>query len=154
SLSISAKPTLPEDRIVNSIGMKLQRIPAGKFVMGSPPSEARRTNDEDQHEVAITRPFAIGVTAVTVGQFGAFVHTTGHKTEAEKANDRFTWRQPGFEQPDDHPVVCVNWYDAVAFCDWLSQKEGKKYTLPTEAQWEYCGRAGSASTYYFGEDVN
>src|SRR5262249_33806279 len=65
---------------------------------------------------------------------------------------KITWKDPGFEQADDHPVVCVSWGDAVAFCAWLSKKEGKYYFLPTEAQWEYCCRAGSRTKFGFGED--
>jgi formylglycine-generating enzyme required for sulfatase activity len=63
---------------------------------------------------------------------------------------KVTWRNPGFEQGDDHPVVCVSWKDAVAFCDWLGQKEGGKYRLPTEAEWEYAARAGSDTIYAGG----
>jgi formylglycine-generating enzyme required for sulfatase activity len=64
----------------------------------------------------------------------------------------FTWRSPGFPQNDEHPVVAVSWNDAVAFCEWLTRKEGKKYRLPTEAEWEYACRAGSSSRYCFGDD--
>ena len=119
-----------------------------------------------QHEVVITRPFYMGVHDVTVGQFKAFVKAKGYQTEAEKGGgalrlfpDGFwknvpqaNWQNPGFEQSDDHPVVCVSWNDAKAFCDWLSDKEGKKYALPTEAQWEYACRAGSSTKFSFGDD--
>jgi formylglycine-generating enzyme required for sulfatase activity len=58
----------------------------------------------------------------------------------------------GFEQTDEHPVVCVSWDDAMAFCQWLSRKEGKTYRLPTEAEWEYACRAGTTTRYYSGDD--
>ena len=58
----------------------------------------------------------------------------------------------GFEQTDEHPVVNVTWYDAMAFCEWLSRKEGKTYRLPTEAEWEYACRAGTKTRYYSGDD--
>jgi formylglycine-generating enzyme required for sulfatase activity len=58
----------------------------------------------------------------------------------------------GFEQSDEHPVVCVSWNDAVAFCGWLSRKEGKGYRLPTEAEWEYACRAGTTTRYHSGDD--
>jgi formylglycine-generating enzyme required for sulfatase activity len=109
----------------------------------------------------------MGAHDVTVGQFKAFVKETGHQTEAEtsgegafvlhpnfewKQDPRANWQSPGIEQTDDHPVVCVSWNDARAFCDWLSAKEGKTYTLPTEAQWEYACRAGSKTRFHFGDD--
>ena len=68
-------------------------------------------------------------------------------------NDKdYSWRNAGFEQTDEHPVVNVSWNDAVAFCKWLSRKEGKTYRLPTEAEWEYACRAGTTTRYYSGDD--
>jgi len=63
-----------------------------------------------------------------------------------------SWRNAGFEQTDEHPVVNVTWYDAMAFCEWLSRKEGRVYRLPTEAEWEYACRAGTKTRYYSGDD--
>jgi formylglycine-generating enzyme required for sulfatase activity/serine/threonine protein kinase len=157
-------PGLPP--LVNSIGMKLAPIPPGSFRMGSPPTEPGRHEDEGpQHEVAITRPFYLGVHEVTVGQFKQFVKEASYQTEAEKGGGAFVrqpdgkwandaganWQSPGFDQADDYPVVCVSWNDAQAFCSWLSTKEGKAYALPTEAQWEYSVRAGSPSKFGFGD---
>jgi serine/threonine-protein kinase len=152
--------------LVNSVGMKLVPIAPGKFVMGSPPAEASRAADEEQHEVVLTRPFFMAAHEVTVGQFKAFVNSSGYQTEPEKHRDawrlfpdnrwgrdeKVDWKDPGFPQTDQHPVVCVTWNDAAAFCDWLSRKEDRKYTLPTEAQWEYCCRAGSGAKFCFGDD--
>ena len=67
-------------------------------------------------------------------------------------NENYSWRNAGFEQTDEHPVVNVSWNDAVAFCKWLSKKEGKTYRLPTEAEWEYACRAGTTTRYYSGDD--
>ncbi len=151
----------------NSIAMKLRLIPPGQFLMGSPDDEVGREAQEGpEHEVVITRPFRMGVHDVTVGQFKAFVKEKGYKTQAEKTggawrpfpdgywkqDPQVNWHNPNFEQTDDHPVVCVSWHDAKAFCDWLSEKEGKNYGLPTEAQWEYACRAGSNTKFYFGGD--
>lgn len=153
TLSAAAvQSTQAEDRITNSMGMKLKLIPAGNFLMGSPPNEPGRATDEDQHGVEITKPFCIGIYQVTVAQFRTFVQAKGYKTEAEKAGDKLTWQQPGFTLADDQPVVLVTWNDAMAFCDWLSEKEGKRYLLPTEAQWEYSCRAGTKTVHYCGDD--
>ena len=138
--------------ITNSIGMKLKLIPAGAFKMGSPVSDKDASEDEKPlHDVEITHPFYLGVYPVTKGQFAAFVSGTDYKTEGEQAGDKATWRDPGFVQTDDEPVVYVTWNDAMKFCDWLSDKK-KIYTLPTEAEWEYACRAGTTTVYSFGDD--
>jgi formylglycine-generating enzyme required for sulfatase activity/tRNA A-37 threonylcarbamoyl transferase component Bud32 len=158
---------LPGSLVANTVGMKLRSISPGRFTMGSSLREPNRQKDEPQHDIAITRPFWIGTHEVTVGQFKTFVQETQYKTDAEKdgrgsqrslgskkwqTDPTITWRTPGFEQTDEHPVVCVSWNDATAFCDWLSKKESKPYTLPTEAQWEFCCRAGARSRFHFGGD--
>jgi formylglycine-generating enzyme required for sulfatase activity len=122
-----------------------------------------------QHRVRITRPFYLGAYHVTVGQFRRFVEDTGYQTDAERdkkeggigfdrkkgnfiSSPQYSWRNVGFPQTDDHPVLNVSWNDAVAFCKWLSGKEGKTYRLPTEAEWEYACRAGTTTRYYNGDD--
>ena len=151
-----------------SLGLKLVRIEPGTFTMGSPKDEEGRYDDEGpQHEVEITQPFLMGAYPVTVGQFAAFVQDSGYRTDAEKDGKggfgfnlttaqweqkaEYTWRHPGFTQGDDHPVVQVSWNDATAFCAWLSQKEGKVYELPTEAEWEYACRAGTKTRFWCGD---
>ncbi len=155
--------------ITNSIGANLRLIPAGEFLMGSPDTDKDAEDDEKPpHRVRITRPFYLGMTEVTRGQFRRFVDDAGYKTEAEsdakggsgwneeankfEQDPKYTWQNPGFEQTDEHPVVNVTWNDAVAFCQWLSRKEGKTYRLPTEAEWEYACRAGTTTRYQVGED--
>jgi formylglycine-generating enzyme required for sulfatase activity len=150
-------------------GIRLKLIPAGEFQMGSADDDKDAFNDEKpQHRVRITKPFYLGVTEVTRGQFRVFVDDTGYKTEAEKdgkggygwneetkkfeQNARYTWQSPGFEQTDEHPVVNVSWNDAQAFIGWLSQKEGKTFRLPTEAEWEYACRARTTTRYFCGDD--
>jgi formylglycine-generating enzyme required for sulfatase activity len=141
--------------LTNTLGMKLVRIEPGTFRMGSPESDKKAFDYEKaQHEVEITRPFYMAVYPVTVGQFRQFVQEKGYTTEAEKAGDKLTWKEPGWEQTDRHPVVEVSWNDAVVFCKWLSEKEGKTYELPTEAEWEYACRAGTTTRYFFGDDAS
>jgi formylglycine-generating enzyme required for sulfatase activity len=115
----------------NSLGMGFRLIPGGKFTMGSP-----MRKDAPEHTVEITKPFYMGTTEVTVGQFKQFVAEDDYKV------GRHQWSNKGPE----YPVVYVTWQNAVDFCAWLSKKEGKKYRLPTEAEWEYCCRAGRAGT--------
>jgi formylglycine-generating enzyme required for sulfatase activity len=155
--------------MTNSLGMKLALIPAGEFLMGSPGAAGSTANGEEmQHRVRITRPFYLGANEVTRGQFRRFVHEAGYRTEAERdgkgglswnegagryeQDPKYTWQNPGFEQTDEHPVVNVTWNDAVAFCAWLSRKEGVTYRLPTEAEWEYACRAGTTTRYSCGDD--
>jgi formylglycine-generating enzyme required for sulfatase activity len=126
-------------------------------------------DEHPQHHVRITKPFYLGTYHVTRGQFRQFVADTGYKTGAEKGerpgaifwdpdkkafgfNEKYSWRNAGFEQSDEHPVVNVSWNDAVAFCQWLSKKESKTYRLPTEAEWEYACRAGTTTRYSSGDD--
>ena len=176
----------PADRlVVNSIGMELVPIRSGTFLMGSP-EEARATAaffnrklksespatfvpEHPRHEVTLSRPFHLGATEVTRGQFRAFVTATGYRTDAEKdgrgfggfnptrregqVNEHGDWRLAGDPAAtDDHPVAGVSWNDAVAFCAWLSRKEKVKYRLPTEAEWEYACRAGTRTRFWTGDE--
>ncbi len=164
-----AKVSESPKELVNSIGMNLKWILGGEFLMGSDDSDKDAgDNEKPQHRVRITQPYYLGVHQVTRGQFGRFVQATRYQTEAEKDGEggygwdaltgewavdpKFTWRSPGFDQTDDHPVVIVGWKDALAFCDWLGKREGQQYRLPTEAEWEYACRAGSTTRYYSGDD--
>jgi formylglycine-generating enzyme required for sulfatase activity len=143
-------------------------VPAGEFSMGSPAAEAGRGVDEGpQRQVAIAQPFALGRGEVTVAEFRRFVEEAGYRTEAERdaraqgcsgfiyeagGQPVTSWRNPGLAQADSHPVLCVSWNDARAYAQWLSKKTGKRYRLPTEAEWEYAARAGTASSRYWGDD--
>ena len=133
-------------------------IPAGSYEMGSPASEAGRYENEGPvHRVTIAQPFAVGVYEVTRGEFGRFVEATGYSTgdscatleegKAERRSGRH-WRNPGFAQMDQHPVVCVNWEDAQAYVKWLSQETRQAYRLLSEAEWEYVARGGQQSQGY------
>jgi formylglycine-generating enzyme required for sulfatase activity len=157
---------------VNSIGMKLVRIPAGEFDRGSPADEPGHVaNEGPVRRVRITRPFEMSVHEVTNAQFEAFTRATGYVTEAERdvdggfgidferaevVRDPHThWRRPGFpgfEPGPEHPVLMISWADAEAFCRWLSEKEGRAYRLPTEAEWEHAARGGTRTAWWTGSD--
>ncbi len=157
--------------ITNTIGMTMKLIPPGEFEMGSDGTDPQAAYDEKvdgkKHPVRIAKPFYLGTTEVTVGQFRKFVERSNYKTEAERngmgygwnqakstfeQGPQYTWRSPGFPQTDDHPVVVVTYNDALALCSWLSKEEGQTYRLPTEAEWEYSCRAGQGSRFWFGDD--
>jgi formylglycine-generating enzyme len=168
SIAVPAR-SAGEATLTNSIGMTFRLIPAGEFTMGSPDNDHEAAAFErPQHRVRITKPFYLGVHEVTLGQFRRFVDATGYRTDVERVgaggygwndetkeyerNSRYTWKNVGFEQSDQHPILNVTWYDAVAMAKWLSQKEGKTYRLPTEAEWEYACRAGTTTRYSCGDD--
>ena len=149
-------------------------IPAGEFTMGSPATEAGRGFDEGpQRQVAFVQPFALGRSEVTVAEFRRFAEESGYKTEAERdvraqgcsgfiyadpaagnpgAPPLTSWRSPGLTQAESHPVLCVSWNDARAYAQWMSKRTGKRYRLPSEAEWEYAARAGSVTARFWGED--
>src|ERR1035437_1060967 len=156
STSPATQPSTPPAKeltldLGNKVTLKLVRIPAGKFLMGSPKDEKDRKDNEGlppdqgvngspQIEVTISHPFYLGVYVVTVDQYAQFVKDTGQKHD-----------EPSFKQTGDHPVVNVSWDDAQAFCQWLSKKTGKTVGLPTETQWEYACRAGTKTRFSFGD---
>ncbi|CAK0773213.1 formylglycine-generating enzyme [uncultured Gammaproteobacteria bacterium] len=134
--------------------------PPGVFVMGSPEDEVGRKPDEGpQRRVAITTPLAVGRYEVTRGEFSAFVRETKHVTATGcyvfsgsewREDERRTWRKPGYDQSEHHPVVCVSWQDAQAYVLWLRTKTRLPYRLPSEAEWEYLARAGTNTPYATG----
>jgi formylglycine-generating enzyme len=152
-------PTCPE----------MVEIPAGSFAMGASAAEEEREKvsadyrgaSVPQVRVTIGYAFALGRFEVTRGQFAAFVQATGHNAGnacsvlGRDGNTPLTtgrnWRNPGFAQTDEHPVVCVTWDDANAYTQWLSRTTGKTYRLPSEAEWEYAARAGTTTARYWGD---
>ncbi len=150
-------------RITPMPGMDFVYIQPGDFVMGSPEDEEGREETETQHRVTLYRGFFMQVTEVTVDQWRAFVEDSGYKSTATETGcmvlkdgewdvrKGYHWEKPGFSQQGDHPVTCVSWKDADAFARWLSQKAEGTFRLPTEAEWEYACRAGSAARFYWGD---
>jgi formylglycine-generating enzyme required for sulfatase activity len=154
-------------------------VKGGTFVMG----DADHSGDPDErptHEVTVD-DFYVARCPVTRGDFREFVESTGYLTTAETAGgyrvyvaaerklevrDNESWRDPGYSQEEDHPVVGVSWFDAVRFCNWRSEREGLRpcyrieedmvrcdftadgYRLPTEAEFEYALRCGGQTRKY------
>jgi sulfatase modifying factor 1 len=142
---LHAVDAVNEKEVTNSIGMKLVRIAPGKFRMGQDgplsqyniKKDPAKFDDADwdeapAHEAILTRPFHLGTTEVTLGQYRQF--------------------KPGFGKGgDDEAVTGITWADAKEFCTWLSEKEGATYRLPTEAEWEYACRAGTTTLFHTGD---
>jgi formylglycine-generating enzyme required for sulfatase activity/serine/threonine protein kinase len=165
------QPT-PDNLEIDLGGTKMAfiRIKAGSFTMGSPNSDEDALDDEKPwHRVLLTHDFYLGKCAVTRDEFARFVDDAHYKTEAEKdgvggwgynakensvegPKPSYNWRNTGFEQIGNHPVVNVTWNDAKAFCDWLGRKNDKPCQLPSEAQWEYACRAGRETRYFTGDE--
>ncbi|MCY2988230.1 MAG: SUMF1/EgtB/PvdO family nonheme iron enzyme [Planctomycetota bacterium] len=174
----SLRPTDDRGWLVNSRGMTMIRIPKGSFMMGDDSSQAA-SNEKPRHKVTLTKDFFLCDREVTVGQFKEFVQRVAdlpNSTDAEKAIAK-SWKGEEKEKSpeDDCPVQMVSWFQAVAFCNWLSRYEGLTpcyqirpdsgsnwkcdlavdaggYRLPSEAEWEYACRAVSHKQYSFGDD--
>ncbi|MEH1784796.1 MAG: SUMF1/EgtB/PvdO family nonheme iron enzyme [Nostoc sp.] len=125
-----------EENLGNGVTLEMVQIPRGTFMMGSPEGEADREKHESpQHEVKVPG-FFIGKYEITQAQYQAIMDSNPSKFKGEK-----------------RPVEQVSWDDAVEFCKKLSQKRGKTYRLPSEAEWEYACRAGTKTPFYFGETI-
>ena len=123
-------------QVTNSLGMKFSLIPPGQFTMGSPQDEEWHRGDEVQHRVTVTRAFYLGATEVTQHQYQAVMG-----------------ENPSFCTGDALPVETVTWEQAAEFCRRLSEEEGRKYRLPTEAEWEYACRAGTTTPFHTGRTI-
>ena len=151
-------------------GPVMVTIPPGSFVMGSTAEETTREgtpdrdagNEKPQHNVTIPKSFAVMKTEVTRNEFAVFLGATKHEmAEGCKIWDKeanawgimdaeASWQNPGFAQRPDHPVVCVQWADAVAYAAWMSNKSGQKYRLLTDAEFEWLLRAGTSTVRWWG----
>lgn len=119
-------------------------IPAGGFVMGSPPEPFEpRANEGPPHPVRISQPFAMGVYAVMFDDYERFAKATKRETPYDAGWGR-----------GNRPVIDVDWGDARAYCAWLSEQTAADYRLPSEAEWEYACRAGTTTPFYFGKSLS
>jgi formylglycine-generating enzyme required for sulfatase activity len=139
-------------------------IPGGAFLMGSPDKEAGRNADEGPKHLVKVRPFWMGKCEVTWDEFEIYQKEKG--VEDPETNDKLIKTKPdaitGPTPPyvdqyyghgrDGHPAMCMSHHCAMEYCRWLSQKTGKLYRLPTEAEWEWAARAGTTTAYSFGDD--
>ncbi|MUG93071.1 SUMF1/EgtB/PvdO family nonheme iron enzyme [Scytonema sp. UIC 10036] len=129
----------------NAVTLEMVAIPGGKFLMGSPESEEESYSDErPQHEVTV-KPFFMGKYPVTQAQWRAVANLPQINRELNPDPSRF--------KGDDLPVESVSWDEAVEFCVRLSDKTGKNYRLPSEAEWEYACRASTTTPFHFGETI-
>ncbi len=145
------------------------RMPSGSFVMGPSSSDAQASVGHAASQslvVKVDKRFALGRTDVTRREYLLFVADSGYDgtgpciTWSEKLGRFNSDRDRGPSNPgrpqsaqDDHPAVCVSWTDAKAYVAWLTDRTGKPYRLPSEAEWEYAARAGSASVYPWGDSA-
>ncbi|MFM8187400.1 MAG: formylglycine-generating enzyme family protein [Pirellula sp.] len=134
--------------MTNSIGMSFRHIAAGTFMMGTPGTCQSPFLSDTQHTTTITKDFFMGTCQVSQAQFAKVMSQNPSYFRGDK----------GRIESSNHPVENVSWYQAYAFCHFLSgipdeKQAGRVYRLPTEAQWEYACRAGSTTAFSFGDDV-
>ena len=128
-------------------GHEMVVVPAGTFLMGSPPDEEGREDDEGpQHVVTIVRPFAVGVYEVTVSEWDACTAAGGCESLPDHG--------PRDEDRRRLPAYGLSWHDADSYVRWLSVKTGEHYRLPSEAEWEYFARAGTTTPYHTGWTIS
>ena len=154
----------------NSLGMRFAIIPPGHFQMGSRAEEkAHKHREGPRHAVTLSNAYYAGLNEVTLGDFRQFVKVTGYQIAPDRdaagtnatslrlgnwiENEVSPWETVGFEQNEHHPVVNITWYDAMAFCRWLSEIEDRTYRLPTEAEWEFACRAGTDTIFNSGNSL-
>ncbi|HET7359881.1 MAG TPA: formylglycine-generating enzyme family protein [Rhodanobacteraceae bacterium] len=150
-------------------GPALVVIPTGNFLMGSSDAErGHEASESPQHEVHIATGFALGRSEVSVAQFREFVRASGYEPDSQRLggasvydarsgamrdDSNATWQDDYAGRPagDTDPVVNVSWNDAAAYAQWLSRRTGKRYRLPSEAEFEYAERAGTTTRYWWGD---
>jgi formylglycine-generating enzyme required for sulfatase activity len=154
--------TIPNTKIT----FDMVPIPAGTFLMGSPAAETGRNADEGpQHKVTL-KAFYIGAKEVTWAEYDEFAFSVDLQrkrklglTGPKDAGDAVSRPTPPYADEswgwgkDAQPVIGITQYSATKYCEWLSARTGKKYRLPTEAEWEYAARAGTTTAYSFGNDA-
>jgi len=131
--------------LANDTQLEMVAIPGGTFIMGSPENEEGRYSDESPQHFVTVQPFFMGKYQVTQAQWRFVAQLPQVNRDLEQ--------DPSHFKGDNRPVERVSWYDAVEFCDRLSQYTGRTYRLPSEAEWEYACRAGTTTPFHFGETI-
>lgn len=163
-LAFAQQTASPPDTRDCPVCPDLALVPPGNFVIGSAPDAVEldpATGEAPAVAIAMTRPFHVSRREITVGEFRRYVEATGAEPAAgcrvwlggQWVHEQRNWRDPAFALPprDDEPVVCVNWEDARGYAEWLSKESGKRYRLPSEAEWEYLARGGTSFPRFWGE---
>ena len=152
---------------VNGVSFTMIKVEGGTFRMGATSEQGSDVDSDEKpvHSVTLS-DYYIGETEVTVGLFRKFIKETGYRTDADKKGGSYIWNGSEWvltsglnwqcdvngkirsASEDNHPVIHVSWNDANEFCEWLKQKTGKNFRLPTEAEWEYAARGGNKSKGY------
>ena len=152
---------------VNGVSFTMIKVEGGTFRMGATSEQGSDVDSDEKpvHSVTLS-DYYIGETEVTVGLFRKFINETGYRTDADKEGGSYIWNGSDWvltsgvnwqcdvngkirsASEDNHPVIHVSWNDANEFCEWLKQKTGKNFRLPTEAEWEYAARGGNKSKGY------
>ncbi|MDY6901608.1 MAG: SUMF1/EgtB/PvdO family nonheme iron enzyme [Cyanobacteriota bacterium] len=135
------------ENLVNGINLEMAYIPGGTFLMGLPEDEKSpfgRDYEKPQHQVTV-KPFYMGKFTITQAQWKVIAELP--KIERKLKLD------PAYFKGDNRPVERVSWYDVIEFCSRLSEATGKKYRLPSEAEWEYACRAGTITPFHYGETI-
>lgn len=161
-LRSQASPKIQADTIPGTeVGFQMTLISGGSFLMGSPETEPNRRPDEGPQFEVVVDSFWIGTYEVSYQEYNIFRDKSLDLPPSDTVEwnvDAFARPSPPYEDPtfgmgkDGFPAVSMTQFAALQYCKWLSQKTGEFYRLPTEAEWEYACRAGTTSTYYFGED--
>ena len=134
-----------EIQLADGISLKMIKIPAGEFLMGS----TKNRDEQPQSTIDINKDFWIGQLEITNEQFVLFnkKHTSG-----DEHRHGYQFGRAGYPLSNPtQPVVRVSWKEAMEFCEWLSKETGQKFTLPSEAQWEWACRAGTNTDFSYGE---
>ena len=131
--------------VIDTVELKMVKVEEGSFLMGSPPKEPGRGNDEGPQRLVRVRPFYLGMYEVTQAQWREVARLPKVDVDLPAS--------PSFFTGGSRPVEQVSWDEAMEFCKRLSEKTGRRYRLPSEAEWEYACRAKSEAAFHFGENI-